>query len=246
MQNCSIVLIDDDPRAHELVSATLAGGDFEVLAAADGLTGIELARTAKPAVIILDMMMPEMDGISTLQRLNRDPDLKDIPVIAITASIDVKYTEKAFRAGAKFFLPKPFRPATLLRTVELAVDSVRRETPIHRRRRHPRHPADVPVRCLIRDGNNVPSDVQGHTANISLGGLLLLLPKTVTPGTNVQIGLGLPEGSITAKGTVVWQNTQPVDGERFPHGVQLHGFTEEGALSHYRRYIGQLSALAAP
>lgn len=244
MRNRPILFIDDDPRAGELVTATLAGADFDVLLAPDGLSGIELARTAMPAVIILDMVMPGMDGISTLQRLKRDPDLKDIPVIGITASPDVKFTEKAFRAGAHCFLTKPFRPESLLCMVELAVDLARRETPMRRRRRHPRHFAEIPVRCVVPKDESRISEVVGRTANVSLGGLLLLLPKTVAPGTSVQLGLGLPDGPITAKGTVVWQHPQPMGEGRFHHGVQLQGFGEEWGLSHYRRYIDQLSGTA--
>src|SRR3989304_1458779 len=85
MRNRPILVIDDDPHSLELVSAILGEADFEVLSAADGASGIELARTARPAVIILDMMMPGIDGINTLQTLKRDPVVKDIPVIAIRA-----------------------------------------------------------------------------------------------------------------------------------------------------------------
>ncbi len=244
MRNRPILFIDDDPRSRELVTATLAGADFEVLSAPDGLSGIELAHTAKPAVIILDMVMPGMDGISVLQRLKLDPDLKDIPVIGITASSDLKYTEKAFGAGAQCFLAKPFRPETLLCMVELAADVARRETPMQRRRRHPRHFAEIPVRCLVREDETRTWEVVGRTGNVSLGGLLLLLPKTVAPGTSIQLGLALPTGPITAKGTIVWGHPQSMGEGRFHHGVQLQGFGGEGGLSKYRRYIGQLGATA--
>jgi CheY-like chemotaxis protein len=244
MRNRPILFIDDDPRSRELVTAILSGADFEVLSAPDGLSGIELAGTAKPAAIILDMMMPGIDGISTLQRLKADPDLKDIPVIGITASMDVKYTEKAFEAGAQCFLAKPFRPESLLCMVELAVDTARRDTPMQRRRRHPRHPAEVSVRCLVRDGENRNREVLGRTENVSLGGFLLVLPKTVAPGTSVQLGLALPRGIITAKGTVVWRNPEPMGEDQFHHGIRLMGFTENGGLSNYSRYIGQISATA--
>lgn len=240
MQNRPVLLIDDDPQSCELITAILSIADFEVLSAPDGLSGIGLARVAHPIAIILDMMMPDMDGISTLQRLRRDSALKDIPVVGITASTDLTYTQKAFRAGAQFFLPKPFRAASLLRVVELATDLALRDTPMHRRRRHPRHVAEVPVACFIRGHLSQASEIRGKTGNISLGGLLLLLPETLAPGTPLQLGLGLPDGPITARGKVMWRDPKPIGEGRFHHGVRLLGFKDDGGLGQYRGYLDQL------
>ncbi|MFQ5846097.1 MAG: response regulator [Candidatus Methylomirabilales bacterium] len=244
MRNRPILVVDDDPRSCELVAAILTNADFDVLSAADGPAAIELARTAYPAVIILDMMMPEMDGISTLQRLKRDPALKDIPVIGVTASMDLTYTERAFRAGAQFFLPKPFRATSLLRVVELAADSAHRDTPMHRRRRHPRHPAEVPVCCFVHGDKDTTWEVMGKTGNVSLGGMLLLLPQTLVPGTALQLGLGLPEGPITAKGSIMWQHPEPMSEGNFHHGVRLLGFMEDAGLLRYRRYLSKIGTAA--
>jgi CheY-like chemotaxis protein len=240
MRNRPILLIDDDPQSCELITAILSVDDFQVLSAPDGLSGIELARTARPIAIILDMMMPGMDGIGTLQRLRQDPVLKDIPVVGITASTDLTYTAKAFRTGAQFFLPKPFRAASLLRVVELAADLALRDTPMHRRRRHPRHVAEVPVSCFIGGHLSQASELRGKTGNVSLGGLLLLLSETLAPGTPLQLGLGLPDGPITAGGRVMWRDPKPIGGRRFHHGVRLLGFKDDGGLRHYRGYLDQL------
>jgi CheY-like chemotaxis protein len=240
MRNRPILLIDDDRQSRELVTAILSVADFEVLSASDGLSGIELARTAQPIAIILDMMMPGMDGISTLQRLRRDPALKDIPVVGITASTDIAYTDKAFRAGAQFFLPKPFRAASLLRVVELAADLSPRHTPMHRRRRHPRHVAEVPVSCFIRGHLSKASEFRGKTGNVSLGGVLLLLSETLAPGTPLQLGLGFPDGPIIARGKVMWRDPKPIGGGGFQHGVQLSGFKDDDGLVQYRGYLDQL------
>ncbi len=242
MQKRPILVIDDDPVMCALVDSMLSGADFEVLSAPDAPSGLELARAAQPTVIVLDMLMPDMDGISTLQALKQDPVLKDIPVIGMTASADLTYTAKAFYAGAQFFLPKPFSRANLLHVVELAADVAQRHSPMHRRRRHPRLPAEVAVRCSIYRGAETTRKVTGQTGNISLGGLLLLLSETVSPGTAVQLGLDLPEGPITAKGTVKWQNPQPVGDGRFHHGVQLMRFGGDSSLLQYRRFLGQIAA----
>jgi len=241
MRNRPILVIDDDPQSRELVSAILGEADFEVLSAPDGASGIELARTARPAVIILDMMMPGIDGINTLQTLKRDPVLKDIPVVAITASSDLTYAEKAFRAGALFFLPKPFRAASLLRVVELAAERAEKDTPMQRRRRHPRHPAEIPVSCVVEDNAHTTRELMGHTVNVSLSGLSMWLPERIDQGTILHLKLALPEGPITAKGRVMWQDPKQAGDGRFHHGVRLLGFTEEGALSQYRRQLSQLA-----
>ena len=72
MPKRSILVIDDNPQMRELITAILTSAGFEVHSAPDGISGIELARTVQPAAIVLDMMMPGIDGIDTLERLKRD------------------------------------------------------------------------------------------------------------------------------------------------------------------------------
>jgi CheY-like chemotaxis protein len=241
MGNRPILVIDDDPSSCELVTDILITADFDVLSAPDGLSGLGLARIANPLVIILDMMMPDMDGIGTLQRLKRDPDLKHIPVVGVTASAELTYLNKAYRAGAQFFLSKPFGATSLVGVIELAVNSALGSTVMHRRRRHPRFPAEIPFQCSVQAAPGTTRGVAGHTGNLSLGGILALLPEKVAPGTAVRLGLQIAEGLITARGKVVWQAPQSKDEENFRHGVRFEGFAEDGALFEYRRYLGQLS-----
>ncbi len=245
MKRRPILVIDDDALSCELVSAILTDAGFEVHSAPDGASGIEAARAVQPAVIILDMIMPAIDGIKTLTHLKRDPALRDIPVVAITASSDWTYIDKAFRGGAKFFLLKPFPAKDLRRVVELAAESAQRDIQMHRRR-HPRHPAEVPVRCFVRGDAKMIREVVGHTGNVSLRGLLLLLPETVEPGTIVRLGLSLPKGPIIANGTVLWQGAQPTAEGRFCHGIKLLNFTEGVSRVQYKRFLSRLAAGHAP
>jgi CheY-like chemotaxis protein len=131
MQRRPVLVIDDDPRSCELVAAILTSVGFEVRSAPDGASGIELAGTVQPSAILLDMMMPGTDGLATLARLKRDPLLGKVPVIGMTASTDLTYTEKAFRAGANFFVAKPLSRESLVRAVELAVYKVEHDPPAH-------------------------------------------------------------------------------------------------------------------
>ncbi|MGH7387465.1 MAG: PilZ domain-containing protein, partial [Candidatus Methylomirabilales bacterium] len=84
------------------------------------------------------------------------------------------------------------------------------------------------------------SELTGKTGNVSRGGLLLLLPETLAPGIHLQLGLGLPDGPITARGRVMWRDPKPIGAGRFHHGVRLVGFNDDGGLGQYRSYLDQL------
>ncbi len=242
MKGRPILIIDDDHKICELVTSVLTDEGFKVFAAPDGSTGIETARVAQPAAILLDMMMPEMDGIETCKYLKRDPGLEDIPVVGITASTDLQYTQKAFRAGATFFLPKPFSIESLVQVVDLATESTRSESTMQGTRHYPRFPAKVPARCII-DGNSGPTrEVRGHTQNVGLGGLLLMLPEQLEPGTVLRLCLGFPEGHITADTTITWHAPQAMREGKTPHGIRFLRFTEDADFVQYRRFISEIAA----
>src|SRR3990172_6436034 len=199
MSTRPILIIDDDHEVCTLVTAVLKGEGFTVDAAFEGPSGIEKARAGQPAVILLDMMMPGMDGIAACKHLKQDPVLKDIPLVGITASADLTFTAKAFRAGANFFLAKPFSAKSLLHVVDLAGEAIRRQTGT-RRQRPPRFPVEMPVRCIVGDGTHPPREVAGRTGNVSLGGLLVALPEPLAPGTVYRLLLGLPHRGPPAGG----------------------------------------------
>jgi len=229
-----ILLIDDDAEYSEMVITAL-----NALAAQDGLQGIEVARAAQPAVIPLDIIMPEMDRITTCERLKRDPILRNIPVVGITGSPDLTLVEKAYAAGAQFFLPKPFTAEALAHVLR----SVTEETPVGTSRRDARFAVELPVRCRVRghpDSNRV---VEGQTANLSLGGLLLLvLSEMLERGTVVSLELLLPEGPLAADGAVIWQDPQPKDDGSIAHGIRLLRFADDADLVRFRRFVTEIAA----
>lgn len=99
-----ILVIDDDPASRELVQRHLTKAGYRTEGAADGLTGLRMARELRPAAIMLDVVMPQMDGWSVLSALKADPDLADIPVIMATI-LDEKPLGLAL--GASDYLTKP-------------------------------------------------------------------------------------------------------------------------------------------
>jgi CheY-like chemotaxis protein len=120
-----ILIIDDEEDLCVLAghALTMDRADLEVISAKDGPSGIQRAKAEQPAVIILDIMMPKMDGYEVCQRLKADPETRDIPVVMLTASSDPHLNQKAFEAGAVACLTKPYRKGTLVNCVDMALAS---------------------------------------------------------------------------------------------------------------------------
>jgi len=123
-----ILIIDDEEDLCILAThaLTLDRPDLEVISAKDGPSGIQRATTDQPAVIILDVMMPKMDGYEVCRLLKADPKTRRIPVIMLTASSDPRLNQKAFEAGAVACLTKPYRKSTLMNCVDMALASIER------------------------------------------------------------------------------------------------------------------------
>ena len=109
------VLIVDDVSTNRLVlKAKLARSCYDTLQAGDGETALRLARTERPQLILLDMMLPDLDGVEVCRRLRADPETRDIPIIMVTAREDADSRLRALRAGADDFLTKPADELMLL------------------------------------------------------------------------------------------------------------------------------------
>jgi CheY-like chemotaxis protein len=116
-----ILVIDDEPFMHHLLRMLLEPNGHRVSAMSDGPSGIALARADKPALIICDLIMPELTGVDFLTTLKADPALAGVPVIVLTASPTGKLIDEARAAGAFKCVHKPFARAELLRQVNEAL-----------------------------------------------------------------------------------------------------------------------------
>jgi CheY-like chemotaxis protein len=118
-----ILSIEDNPELQELIAVTMRSEAHEVHQALDGLKGLEMAKAVIPDVVLLDMMMPQMNGLQVIRELKADPRLKDVPVIIMTAFYsDVEFLEQTLReAGAVEYLRKPIKLDDLLSTVRGAL-----------------------------------------------------------------------------------------------------------------------------
>lgn len=115
--NARILVIDDGEDDREILSARLAGQGFSVRTAADGIAGLNCVDTEEPDLILLDLMMPRLDGLGTLARLRARPAASFIPVIMLTAKGDVADVVAGLEAGANEYLVKPIDHAALVARV---------------------------------------------------------------------------------------------------------------------------------
>lgn len=120
-----ILVIDDEPSIINLVTAYLKPEGYEIYTASDGNAGLKAARTFKPDLIILDLMLPGMDGIELLSRLRRE---SDVYVIMLTARTDETDKIVGLSVGADDYVTKPFSPRELVARVKAALRRTKTET----------------------------------------------------------------------------------------------------------------------
>jgi CheY-like chemotaxis protein len=116
----TILICDDEPALRELIRASVDNG-YHFAEASDGVLALELAREVRPDVVILDLMLPRLSGLEVLARLNGDEELRDVPVIVITAWNETR--DEVLAAGAADFVTKPFDPEHLKQAVESLANS---------------------------------------------------------------------------------------------------------------------------
>jgi CheY-like chemotaxis protein len=108
-----VLVIDDEPDVRWLIRMSLERAGHEVIVAEDGLRGVALAQRQRPAIIVLDLMMPVMDGYSVLAELAKDARTANVPVVVLSARALPDEEGRATEAGARRFLEKPFDPDAL-------------------------------------------------------------------------------------------------------------------------------------
>lgn len=101
-----VLLIEDEPTLQKTLGTALTQEGYDVKSATDGETGLHLARETKPDIILLDLILPKMDGFEVLEELKKSADTKDIPVIILTNLENTQDIEKALGLGATNYLVK--------------------------------------------------------------------------------------------------------------------------------------------
>lgn len=113
-----ILLVDDEPAIVRVIESRLKANGYEVITADDGQEALNKARAEKPDLIILDVMLPKMDGFRVAQLLKLDDQYKHIPIIILTARVHEEDQKIGFATGAEAYLTKPFRSEVIVSKIE--------------------------------------------------------------------------------------------------------------------------------
>lgn len=117
MATRTILVADDEPDIVEIVRDYLDRSGFRVITAGDGLTALRLARSERPNLLVLDLMMPEMDGLDVVRVLRSDPATSGLPVIMLTARVEEADRLVGLELGADDYITKPFSPREVVARV---------------------------------------------------------------------------------------------------------------------------------
>ncbi len=119
----TILVIDDSPTETHIIRKFVEGGGYRVLTAEDGESGIALAREEHPDLILMDVVMPGLNGFQATRQLNRDPQTQNIPVIMVTTKDQETDRAWGMRQGAKEYLVKPVSGPELLARIRSVLEA---------------------------------------------------------------------------------------------------------------------------
>ncbi len=116
--NRKILIVEDDEALLKVLQLLLENS-YDITLAMNGKQGLELANSKRPDLILMNVMMPEMDGLEVLRRLKENPQMARIPVILLTAKVGDENIYGGYQLGADYYIPKPFTNAQLLNGINL-------------------------------------------------------------------------------------------------------------------------------
>jgi len=123
----TILVVDDEPYMHRLLLHHLERNGYAMISAHNGREAVEKAISEKPSLIVMDVMMGEMDGLTALKHLKKDDATKGIPVIMITANAHYITRQESETSGATLFLTKPFSPTQLLTQIRSLLEEAEKK-----------------------------------------------------------------------------------------------------------------------
>ena len=217
-----ILLVDDVRLFLKLEETFLKRTGCEILTAQSGEEAINLAQEQKPALILLDFIMPDMMGDAVVARLKSDPATRSIPIMIVSTSADAKDIEKCFLAGADDYVTKPIDPQEVLSKAANLLNIPQR---LHYR---------LPVTMKVQGGSGASSFI-GFSRNLSLGGIMVECrdPMPIQEGVQLELPI-FPDGrNLSLKGRVMRRDEDPV------RQVTLLGIQFEEISDHDRQTIEQ-------
>ncbi|MBM3179831.1 MAG: response regulator [Chloroflexi bacterium] len=214
-----ILIVDDEPYNVDYLQQELSDHNFDLIAVFDGKEALEKIRASSPDLILLDIMMPVMDGFAVLAQIKADAATRDIPVIVISANDDLKSVVRGIEIGADDYLPKPFEPTILharissslerkrLRDQEqLYLKSLERELEIGREIQQGFLPAELPraegweIAAYFKAAREVAGDFY-DAFNLPDGRLALVIADVCGKGVGAALFMTLFRSLIRAAAT---------------------------------------------
>lgn len=113
-----ILIVEDEESLLKLESILLTSKGYEVEGVADGLAAMEAVKKSQPDLVLLDIMLPEIDGFEVCRRIKEDPETRDIPVIMLTAKKSREDMARGEEVGADWYITKPFKSAMVIETIQ--------------------------------------------------------------------------------------------------------------------------------
>ena len=225
-----VLVIDDEVIFHSMVAHALESLDCKVTGAKDGKTGLAMARSLKPDVIITDVMMPDITGYELTQALRREPEFARTPVLVLTAQSGLQDKLKSFEAGADDHLTKPFEPAELAARVQVLLRRAEANT-----QSAPAKPAQEEARMIA------VHSLRGGIGTSSLAVNLALSLNGLWPLPTVLVDLCMMAGQVAlmlnASLKRTWADIASINGTELDQDI-LHSIIS--------RYESGLSFIAAP
>lgn len=123
MDERTVLVIEDDPVTRGLLEGILKVAGFHALCAPDAIEGVHLARRTPPDLIVLDLMLPGIDGRTAAEAFQNDPAFSRVPILMLSSSPDLE--DAASTAGAAEWMSKPFNPAKLVKTLRMLLSQKR-------------------------------------------------------------------------------------------------------------------------
>lgn len=156
-QKIKVLVVDDEPDIVEILKYNLQKEGYDVATAEDGIKGVKIATKFQPDVILLDIMMPNQDGVETCLQIRQIPELKNTFIIFLTARMEEYSEVAAFDVGADDYITKPIKPRALMSRISALF---RRES------KKEQEPAQIKVKDLIVDRGSYTIDKSGKTITL--------------------------------------------------------------------------------
>jgi CheY-like chemotaxis protein len=214
-----ILVVDDEEDVQILVARILRDAGFDVDTASDGGQAIERFRAVRPDLIVLDLMMPGIDGWGVLDHLKATPDPP--PVVIVTARTDYGTFTRGVQEGGAAFVCKPFRFHELVATCQRLMLPGGRPSPGAERRRDARRTLMVEVKVLSRERAPI---ALGELVNLGPGGAQVDLGIPLEMGDSVRVAFHIPGGDtpLSIEGQVRWRSSAA---RGFSHGLKFQNPT---------------------